>query len=312
MIHGLLRRLTSQVRDVPEDATLITATTKAGIDNLEKCKRGARSDINDIFLSSIPSTLSKIFCLRNTGMNISAACASATVAVARAAAMIASGRKEVVLVSCLDLLTEFIFSGFSALRALSPAPPRPFDRDRDGLSPGEGAAALLMMSRARAEKENIPSLGSISGWGIANDAAHITAPARNGYGLIQAVREALKMSGIGTEEISAVSAHGTGTVYNDAMEITAFREVFGKRDLPVFSVKGAIGHILGAAGGIEAVLGLKALSEQTAPPTVGLSTPMEGAEGMVSGRPVSFSGNRLLTTNSGFGGVNAALILESG
>ena len=118
------------------------------------------------------------------------------------------------------------------------------------------------------------------------------------------------MSGIGAEEISAVSAHGTGTVYNDSMEITAFQEVFGKRKPPVFSVKGAIGHILGAAGGIEVALGLKALAEQTAPPTVGLSTPMEGAEGMVSGSQVQFSGNRLLTTNSGFGGVNAALILE--
>jgi 3-oxoacyl-[acyl-carrier-protein] synthase II len=168
-----------------------------------------------------------------------------------------------------------------------------------------------MMSRARAEKENMPSLGRVLGWGTANDATHITAPARNGRGLIQAIQEAFRMAGMQAEEISAVSAHGTGTVYNDAMEITAFREVFGKRNLPVFSVKGAIGHILGAAGGIEAVLGLKALSDRTAPPTVGLSAPMEGAKGMVSGRPVNFSGNRLLTTNSGFGGVNAALVLES-
>jgi 3-oxoacyl-[acyl-carrier-protein] synthase II len=226
--------------------------------------------------------------------------------------MITSGRREVVLVCCLDLLTEFIYSGFSALRALSPTPPRPFDRDRDGLSPGEGAAALLLMSRTRAEKENMTPLGSISGWGIANDATHITAPARNGCGLIQAIRGALKMSAIGAGEISAVSAHGTGTIYNDAMEITAFREVFGERNLPVFSIKGAIGHTLGTAGGIEVALGLKALSERTAPPTVGISAPMARAEGMIREVSVPFSGNRLLTTNSGFGGVNAALILESG
>ena len=312
MIHRLLSRLFQGWAPPPADTFIITATAKSGIDNLEKTLRGEPAEIRDILLPSLPLIVSEKLGLGGGGINISAACASATVAVARAAAMIASGRREVVLVCCLDLLTEFIFSGFSALRALSPMPPRPFDRDRDGLSPGEGAAALLMMSRARAEKEDLPSLGSIPGWGIANDATHITAPARNGCGLIQAVREALKMSGIRAEEISAVSAHGTGTVYNDAMEITAFRQVFGKRNLPVFSVKGAVGHILGAAGGIEAVLGLKALSEQTAPPTVGLSAPMEGAEGMVSGRPVTFSGNRLLTTNSGFGGVNAALILESG
>lgn len=311
MIHGLLSRLFREWGPTPADAFVLTASTKSGIDNLEKRLRGEPAETRDILLSSLPVIVSEKLGLGGGGINISAACASATVAVARAAAMIASGRRDVVLVCCLDLLTEFIFSGFSALRALSPTPPRPFDRDRNGLSPGEGAAALLLMSRARAEKENMPPLGSISGWGIANDATHITAPARSGCGLVQAVREALRMSGMAAESISAVCAHGTGTVYNDAMEITAFREVFGERNLPVFSVKGAIGHILGAAGGIEAVLGLKALSERTAPPTVGMSIPMERAEGMVSGSPVKFSGNRLLTTNSGFGGVNAALILES-
>ncbi len=312
MIHELISRLFKNWGTMLADTFILTASTKSGIDNLEKTLRGDPAETRDILLPSLPDIVSEKSGLAGGGINISAACASATVAIARAAAMIASGRREVVLVCCLDLLTEFIYSGFSALRALSPTPPRPFDRGRDGLSPGEGAAALLLMSRARAEKEKISSLGSIAGWGIANDATHITAPARNGCGLIQAVRGALEMSGIGAEGISAVSAHGTGTVYNDAMEITAFREVFGKRNLPVFSVKGAIGHILGAAGGIEVVLGLKTLSEQTAPPTVGLSTPMEGAEGMVSGEPVAFSGNRLLTTNSGFGGINAALILESG
>ena len=309
-IHGLLSRLFQGWGPMPADTFLLTASTKSGIDNLEKTLRGESAETRDILLPSLPVIVSEKLGLKGGGINISAACASATVAIARAAAMIASGRKEAVLVCCLDLLTEFIFSGFSALRALTPTPPRPFDRDRDGLSPGEGAAALLLVSRARAEKENMRPLGRISGWGIANDATHITAPARNGCGLIQAIRETLKMSNMEPEEISAVGAHGTGTVYNDAMEITAFREVFGKRNLPVFSVKGAIGHILGAAGGIEVVLGLKALSEHAVPPTAGLSIPMEGAKGMVSGEPVEFSGNRLLTTNSGFGGVNAALILE--
>lgn len=311
MIHVLLSRLFQGWEPPPADTIIITASTKTGIDNLEKTLRGEPAETRDILLSSLPAIVSEKLGLGNGGINISAACASATVAVSRAAAMIASGRREVVLVCCLDLLTEFIFSGFSALRALSPTPCRPFDCDRDGLTPGEGAAALLMMSRARAEKENMPSLGSISGWGNANDATHITAPARNGCGLIQAVGEALRMSGLKAEEISAVSAHGTGTVYNDSMEMTAFRQVFGKRGVPIFSVKGAIGHILGAAGGIEVALGLKALSDQIAPPTVGLSTPMTAAEGMVSRHSIKFSGNRLLTTNSGFGGVNAALILES-
>jgi len=207
------------------------------------------------------------------------------------------------------MVSEFIFSGFSALRALSPLPCQPFDRDRSGLSLGEGAAALLLMSHERAKQEHRIPIGTIHGWGIANDATHITAPARDGCGLIQAISRALHVSGIPADEIHAVCAHGTGTIYNDLMEITAFRRIFKNRKVPLFSIKGAIGHTLGAAGGIELAVGTKAISCQVAPPTIGLITPMDEAMGWVSTGPVSFSGDYLLTTNSGFGGINAALIL---
>ena len=122
----------------------------------------------------------------------------------------------------------------------------------------------------------------------------------------------LDIAGRNADEIAAVCAHGTGSVYNDLMELKALNQVFGNRRLPVFSIKGSIGHTLGAAGGIEAAVGLRALSEQTAPPTVGFSNPEIGAENKVSFQPSTFSGDCLLTTNSGFGGINAALILEKG
>jgi 3-oxoacyl-[acyl-carrier-protein] synthase II len=127
--------------------------------------------------------------------------------------------------------------------------------------------------------------------------------------LIQAVAQALKTAGRNAEDIAAVNAHGTGTVYNDLMELTAFRKLFGERNVPLYSVKGAIGHTLGAAGGIEVALGLNALAAQTVPPTVGLMEPMDGAASLVSRESRPFSGDYLLTTNSGFGGINAALIL---
>jgi 3-oxoacyl-[acyl-carrier-protein] synthase II len=309
MVYDLLDRLFNNWGPVPSDMFLITATTKAGIDNLEKVSTGKSSDIQDMLLSSLPAIVSEKLGLNSRGFNISSACASSTIAVAQGAALIAAGSADVVLVCCLDMVTEFIFSGFSALRALSPLPCRPFDRDRNGLSLGEGAAALLLMSHERAKQEHRIPMGTIHGWGIANDATHITAPARDGCGLIQAISRALHGSGIPADEINAVCAHGTGTIYNDLMELTAFKQIFKNRKVPVFSIKGAIGHTLGAAGGIEVAVGMKTLSCQVAPPTIGLRTPMDEAMGWVSTEPISFSGDYLLTTNSGFGGINAALIL---
>lgn len=309
MIQSFLDRLLDQMRPVPPDAFLITATTKAGIDNLERLRRGNSAEIQDILLSSLNTVISEKLGLIHKGISISAACASSAVAVARGAAMIALGRTDIVLICCLDLVTEFIFSGFSALKALSPVPCQPFDRNRHGLSLGEGAAALLMMSPERAGYEKRQPLGTIHGWGVANDAAHITAPAKNGSGLVQAISQALKIADKQSTAIAAINAHGTGTVYNDIMELTAFRQVFGKRKVPIYSVKGAIGHCLGAAGGIEIAIGLQTLASQIVPPTVGLITPVDEAVGMVSPKPVSISGDYLLTTKSGFGGINAALIL---
>jgi len=312
MMHDLLNRLIKEMEPVPSDTFLITATTKAGIDNLERIRRGTPADSHDILLSSIPDTLSQRLGLTDPGINISAACASSTIALARGAALIASGTRDAVLVCCMDLVTEFVFSGFSSLGALSPVPCMPFDRERNGLSLGEGAAALMLMSPHRARKENRPPLGRILGWGAASDAAHVTAPASDGSGLIQAISQALRRANLETEEISAICAHGTGTVYNDIMELTAFHQVFGGRKVPVFSVKGSIGHTMGAAGGIEVALGMKALSVQIVPPTAGFLNPEEGAEGLVSPDPADISGDYLLSTNSGFGGINAAIILKKG
>jgi 3-oxoacyl-[acyl-carrier-protein] synthase II len=118
------------------------------------------------------------------------------------------------------------------------------------------------------------------------------------------------MSGKHADDISAICAHGTGTIFNDLMEMTAFRQAFGERMVPIYSIKGAIGHTLAAAGGIEVAVGLQALKAQVLPPTIGLEEPMDEAVGRVKKEPTAFAGRYLLTTNSGFGGVNAALILE--
>ncbi|HKI48392.1 MAG TPA: beta-ketoacyl synthase N-terminal-like domain-containing protein, partial [Desulfobacteria bacterium] len=269
--HDLLTRLFNQMGPVPTDARLYTATTKGGIDNLERLRRDEPVEASDVLLTAIEQQVRRQFGLTHVGTNISAACASSAIAVAKGAALIAAGRAECVLVCCIDLVTEFVFSGFSALGALSPKPCTPFDRERSGLTLGEGAASLLLMKSERAKREGRPHLGTVLGWGVANDAFHVTAPSSDGCGLVAAVKQALNQAHLEPGAISAVCAHGTGTVYNDHMELTAFEQLFEDRRLPVYSIKGAIGHTLGAAGGIETALGLKALSEGVVPPTVGFS-----------------------------------------
>lgn len=309
-IYPLLDRVLDGFGPVPADATLITATTKGCVDLMEKVNCGCAGSPAGVPMAPLLSSISKRFGLASTGINVNAACASSTIAVARATSLIASGRSEAVLVVCMDLVSEFVFSGFSALQALSPQICRPFDRNRNGLSLGEGGAALLLLSRERARREGRPELGIVAGWGAANDATHITAPARDACGLIQTVRQALDRAAIGPERVAAVSAHGTATPYNDQMELTAFRAIFGERTLPVNSIKGSIGHTLGAAGGIEVALGLKCLEEKLLPPTVGMVDAEEAGEGFLSAQAQQIEGSYLLSTNSGFGGVNAAIILR--
>jgi 3-oxoacyl-[acyl-carrier-protein] synthase II len=280
------------------------------VDILEDHLQGRTDQLSGVLPQAMEVDVRSRLGIARPGCLVSAACASSTIALARAAMSIAQGSTEAAIVVCADLVTEFVFSGFSSLRALSVEPCRPFDRSRKGLSLGEGGAALLLMSEDRVRREGRPILGEIAGFGVACDAVHITAPARDGCGLIAAVKLAMGRAGIGPEDIGAVSAHGTGTVYNDLMELTAFRAVFGGRKLPVHSVKGALGHTMGAAGGIETVLGLMSLKQNLIPGTRGCETPEPMAEGWVSQACQSFSGDYLLTTNSGFGGINAALVLQ--
>jgi 3-oxoacyl-[acyl-carrier-protein] synthase II len=123
---------------------------------------------------------------------------------------------------------------------------------------------------------------------------------------------AFERAELGKDAVGVICAHGTGTVSNDAMELTAYDHFFGDAWPPLYSIKGAIGHTLGAAGGIEVAMGLKALSQQIAPPTVGLSQPVEAAQGRVTTQDKPFEGDALLTCNSGFGGINTALIVQRG
>lgn len=311
----LVDTVLDQLAPLPRDTFLITATTKAGVDALERHMNKAQPAQTGL-RPSMPIWLAEHVRQRlglvQPGLAVSAACASSTVALIHGARAVASGRASSVLVVCADLVSEFVCRGFAALKALDEHPCRPFDRNRAGLSLGEAAAAIRLVCAEGAKNMRHDVLGEITGWGQANDAVHVTAPARDGCGLIQAMHAALRRAGLNPEEVGAVHAHGTGTVYNDAMELTALRAVFGTAVPPVHSIKGAVGHTLAAAGGVEAAVSLISLRTKMVPPTVGLEHVEDEAAGFICSRPQGVRNDVVLTTNSGFGGINAALTLTTG
>jgi 3-oxoacyl-(acyl-carrier-protein) synthase len=237
------------------------------------------------------------------------ACASGTQAIAFAAEWVRSGRADVVLAGGTDLLCRFVVAGFNCLRATAPAA-RPFDRAREGLVLGEGAAVVVVESETHARARGARVLATVLGAGAAGDAGHMTAPDREGRGAARAMQAALDAAGRSAADVDFVSAHGTGTVYNDAMEGAALGRLFAPGSVPVNSIKGAIGHTLGAAGALEAVVCVQALATGVIPPTAGLVDPdpacaaLDLVHGSARAHPVA----TVLSTSSGFAGANAALV----
>lgn len=239
------------------------------------------------------------------------ACASGTAAVAVAAAWIRGGRCDVAFAGGTDLLCRYVVAGFNALRATADEA-RPFDVGRRGLVLGEGAAVLVLESRARASARRAVPLARVTGSGAAADAVHMTAPDRTGAGAAHAIEMALHRAGRAPADVAFVSAHGTGTRYNDAMEARALESVFGPHGVPVNSIKGAVGHTLGAAGAIEAVLCVEVARRGVVPPTAGLTevAPECAALDLVVESARSIRSGPCVSTSSGFAGANAAIVVE--
>lgn len=317
---GLIRELPDELSQQIKTGRLITASTKAGIDLLQNGSFFAtRADPQNglpasaapgLPVSSLTADITREMGIKKPGFNINAACASSTIALAKAGELIKSGREHTVAVLALDLVTEFVFSGFSAIGSMGPGPAMPFDRQRQGLTLGEGAALIVLTRREQLARKHNPAPSEMAGWGIAGDAAHLAAPDKTAAGLKTAILQACKTAKIPPERIGIISTHGTGTVYNDAMELTAINDLFPSKPVMANSIKGSIGHTLGASGAIEAALCTKLLEQKTLPGTKGLTDPEQGAVPIFSSRNRTFDTAPVLTTNSGFGGINAALIFQ--
>jgi 3-oxoacyl-[acyl-carrier-protein] synthase II len=252
---------------------------------------------------------------------ISTACASGAHAVGYALRMLERGEVDAVIAGGAEAtLTPLARAAFSALDALSPTGiSRPFDARRDGFVMGEGAAVLVLERAEDVVARNATPVGAIKGFGASSDAHHITAPRADGVGQAAAVRAALTDAGVSAAQIDYVNAHGTSTPLNDRAETHALKLALGPRaaEIPISSTKSAIGHLLGAAGAVEAVATLLALRDSVVPPTIGLSEPEDGLDlDYVPGvaRPLRDTQGLpavAISNSFGFGGHNAVLCLES-
>jgi 3-oxoacyl-[acyl-carrier-protein] synthase II len=259
--------------------------------------------------------------LRGPSFAVSSACASGAHAIGSALRMLQSGEADAVVAGGSEAgLTPLARAAFSALDALSPTGvSRPFDVRRDGFVMGEGAAVLVLEREGRADARGARVLGRIRGYGASSDAHHLTAPREDGAGQAAAMCAALADAGVEAQDIDYVNAHGTSTPLNDRAETHALKLALGEHagEIPVSSTKSAIGHLLGAAGAVEAVATLLALRDRVAPPTLGLSEPDAGLDLDYvpdSARPLATGEGEpvlALSNSFGFGGHNAVLCLEA-
>jgi len=261
------------------------------------------------------NAVAKQFRCGGPAITYSTACTSANVAIGAALDALHSGEVDVAIAGGADELCEITYAGFNSLRAIDAEPTRPFRKDRKGLLMGEGAGVLALERRSQAIARGATVLAELVSAGRSCDANHVSAPDPEGRGAIMAIRQALLEGNLSPEDITFINAHGTGTPHNDASESKALHAVFGDRtgSLPVTSTKSMVGHLLGAAGGIEAVLTVLSIHHHLLPPTAG-DDPADAELGLdivlheARALPPINVG---ISTNLAFGGNNSVIVLRS-
>lgn len=274
----------------------------------------------NIYLSAITSHVAQYFTIRGTSFALSTACASATHAMANSFLQIQGGMEDVVVTGGSDAcLTPYVFGGFDVLRAMSTrndAPEkacRPFDRERDGFVMAEGAGALVFEELEHARRRGARIYAEVAGFGMTADAFHLTEPDPDGKALGKAVRDALETAGVYPEDVDYINPHGTSTPLNDKVETKMIKEVFGKKayDIPISSTKSITGHLMGAAGGVEAIAVVLTIENGIIHPTLNREFPdpecdLDYVPDQSRKKDVKIG----LSISAGFGGVNSAILIK--
>jgi len=319
--------------ELPYDAELIGCVLGTGIGGIETLESnhdhlrdGGPGSVSPLgvplmMCNAGSAALSLRHGLRGPVFSVVSACAAGSHAIGTALRMIQHGEAEAVVTGAAEApLTPLSRACFSKMGALSPSGvSRPFDARRDGFVMGEGAGVLVLEAGDAARARGARILGTMRGYGSTGDAHHLTAPHAEGRGGARAMQVALRDAGLQVDDVDYVNAHGTSTQLNDRAETRALKAVFGARAgrVPVSSTKSAIGHLLGAAGAVEAVATVLALRDRVAPPTIGWEQADEGLDLDYvprTARPLERSDGRppvALSNSFGFGGHNATLCLEA-
>jgi 3-oxoacyl-[acyl-carrier-protein] synthase II len=279
------------------------------IDHLDECA-GERIDTFDDFPGLIED-LADAYAVGGEALLVTTACAAATNAIGIAKDMIEHEGYDVVVCGGMDTLDRMKYLGHSALNTLSQTLVRPFAEERDGTLFGEGAGMLVMERETLAQGR--PAYAVCSGAGYSCDAYHITGPDPSGAGALQAMRQAVDDAEIRPEDVDHINLHGSGTQLNDAMEWRAIRQLFGPaaERIPVSSIKPAIGHVMGAAGALEAVATALSVRDQKIPPTLNVAAPASSLPlNLVCGLACEAPIGHALSNSFGFGGCNGAVLFS--
>jgi len=291
----------SGVNATDQKTVLIVSSTKGNISLLETEHNNA--DLQSrISMPSSAKLVAEYFGFVNQPVVVSNACISGIMAILTGMRLMQSGKFENAVIVGADVITKFVLSGFQAFQAISSQPCKPFDKNRDGITLGDGAATIILSSK----KQNIDDI-KVLGGAVSNDANHISAPSRTGEELGYAIKKSLVQAQLSSTDIDFISAHGTATDYNDEMETKAIM-LAGLQAAPVNSLKGYYGHTLGAAGLIESIISIHSLKENVIIPTLGfeetgVSSPINICTSLLPG-----DFKNCLKTASGFGGCNAAVV----
>jgi 3-oxoacyl-[acyl-carrier-protein] synthase II len=300
--------------------SIITGSNFGGMSGAEHALVDGAGDVrkaslNGYLFGAASAKIATQFGLGGSQFNISLSCASGTAAIGMALDLIRLGRAEVVLACGYDELSLYVYSGLSALRAITTETIRPFDKRRKGSHFSEGAGAVLIESAEHAQERKAPHIyARLLGRAMNNDAYHMTAPEQEAHGIQAVMRAALQDAHTSNDAVDHLNLHATGTPYNDAIETKAVHAVFGPRgaEIPVCSIKSSIGHTMGAAGTIESIAAVLSLRDGKVPPVLGLNPAEQDPACNLrapTGQPFAGTIKTILKTSYGFGGTNAAIVL---
>lgn len=300
MILALQPIVENSKLDLDKKTGFILSTTKGNIAALEN---PSEENIQKAQLHQLAKTIADFFGFKTEPIVVSNACVSGILAVSVAKRLIQIGMYDNIFIVAGDVISEFVLSGFNSFQAMSDLPCKPYSKNRNGVTLGEASAAVLVTSNKENAKIKIIGDGSI------NDANHISGPSRTGEGLFRSIESALAEAKINPNQIDYISAHGTGTTFNDEMEAIAFNRL-GLQNIPVNSLKGFYGHTLGASGLLETVIGIQSVLESKLFASLGfdelgVSQPINIIE-----KSEDKTINYFLKTASGFGGCNTAVLFE--